>query len=53
MAPWESADEELAVLNGKKFKYINDNQVQKESLQKSKFKFNFNVNTEKWTVEEE
>jgi len=53
MAPWESAEEELAVLNGKKFKYVNDEQIQKQSIKKAKFKFDFNKNTEKWTVKEE
>jgi len=39
MAPWENTEEEMAVIKGKQFKYINDDQIKKESIKKAEFKF--------------
>jgi hypothetical protein len=39
MAPWENEDEETAVMKGKRYRYINDDQVKKQSIKKAEFKF--------------
>lgn len=39
MAPWENIDEETAVMQGKQYRYINDEKVKNKSTKKAEFKF--------------